>query len=295
MADPVQEFLQHLSGERNLSPNTVAAYANDLDQFVTFCARAKRDPMKADATIVRRFLAQRTTLGDARTSIARKASSVRSFYRFAVHRKLRGDNPAALVQAPKRSKPLPRVIKRRQMERLLTLPPDDDPFGVRDHAILEILYGAGVRVGELCALDLEGVDVEGRRLRVMGKGRKERLVPLGEPGMAALRRYVATARAATMTDGSPPAALFYNKRGKRLGQRDVRAMVNRYVQEVMPGAKASPHTFRHTFATHLLEGDADLRSVQELLGHVDVKTTQIYTHVSRERLRKVYEQAHPRA
>ena len=291
----VEDFLQHLAGERNLSPNTIAAYANDLEQFLTFCLRLDVPPLEADAKAVRRFLAQRTTMGDARTSVARKASSVRSFYRFAVRRKLRTDNPATLVQGPKRGRPLPQIIKRKQMDKLLKLPPEDDPFGVRDRAILEILYGSGVRVGELCALDLDDIDFSARRLTVMGKGRKERLVPLGEPGMAALRKYVATARPKTITEASPPAALFYNKRGRRIGQRDVRAMVHRYIEEVVPGGKASPHTFRHTFATHLLEGDADLRSVQELLGHVDVKTTQIYTHVSRERLRKVYEQAHPRA
>jgi len=199
------------------------------------------------------------------------------------------------VSAPKRARTLPQIIKASQIDALLDLPPDDDPFGTRDRAIFEILYGAGVRVGELAALDLEDIDFAAARLRVFGKGRKERLVPLGQPGMDALRRYITYARAATMREGSPPAALFYNRKGKRIGQRDVRAMVEKYAKEVIPGGKVSPHTFRHTFATHLLEGDADLRSVQELLGHVDVKTTQIYTHVSRERLRQVYDQAHPRA
>ena len=199
------------------------------------------------------------------------------------------------MTAPKRARTLPQIIKKNQVETLLELPPDDDPFGTRDRAILEILYGAGVRVGELAALDLEDVDFAARRLRVFGKGRKERLVPLGEDGMDAVRRYITHARGRTMREGSPPAALFYNRKGRRIGQRDVRAMVEKYAKEVIPGGKVSPHTFRHTFATHLLEGDADLRSVQELLGHVDVKTTQIYTHVSRERLRKVYDQAHPRA
>jgi integrase/recombinase XerC len=293
--DAVEEFLRHLAGERNLSPNTVAAYRRDLSQFIEFCARLPVDPMRADAKAIRRFLAQRMTLGDARSSIARKASCLRTFYRFAVRRKLRADNPAALVSAPKRGRSLPQIIKSSQVDTLLDLPPGDDAFGTRDRAIFEVLYGAGVRVGELTALDLEDVDFAAARLRVVGKGRKERLVPLGQPGMDALRRYITHARGQTMREGSPPAALFYNRKGRRIGQRDVRAMVDKYAKEVIPGGKVSPHTFRHTFATHLLEGDADLRSVQELLGHVDVKTTQIYTHVSRERLRKVYDQAHPRA
>jgi len=293
--DAVEEFLRHLGGERNLSPNTVAAYRRDLAQFIEFCARLHIDPMRADAKSIRRFLAQRMTLGDARTSIARKASCLRTYYRFAVRRKLRDDNPAALVTAPKRARTLPQIMKAKQVDRLLELPPNDDPFGTRDRAILEILYGAGVRVGELVSLDLEDVDFAARRLRVLGKGRKERLVPLGEDGMDAVRRYITHARGLTMREGSPPAALFYNRKGRRIGQRDVRAMVEKYAKEVIPGGKVSPHTFRHTFATHLLEGDADLRSVQELLGHVDVKTTQIYTQVSRERLRQVYDQAHPRA
>jgi integrase/recombinase XerC len=293
--DAVEDFLRHLGGERNLSINTVAAYRRDLAQFIEFCGRLKTDPMRADPKTIRRFLAQRMTLGDARTSIARKASCLRTFYRFAVRRKLRADNPAALVSAPKRGRTLPQIMKSSQIDTLLALPPDDDPFGTRDRAILEVLYGAGVRVGELAALDLEDVDFAAGRLKVLGKGRKERLVPLGQPGMDALRHYITHARSETMREGSPPAALFYNRKGRRIGQRDVRAMVSKYAKEVIPGGKVSPHTFRHTFATHLLEGDADLRSVQELLGHVDVKTTQIYTHVSRERLRKVYDEAHPRA
>jgi tyrosine recombinase XerC len=293
--DAVEDFLRHLGGERNLSPNTVAAYRRDLSQFIEFCARLRIDPMRADAKALRRFLAQRMTLGDARTSIARKASCLRTFFRFAVRRKLRTDNPAALVSAPKRGRTLPQIIKSSQIDTLLELPPADDPFGTRDRAIFEVLYGAGIRVGELTALDLEDVDFSAARLRVMGKGRKERLVPLGQPGMDALRHYITHARGQTIREGSPPAALFYNRKGRRIGQRDVRAMVEKYAKEVIPGGKVSPHTFRHTFATHLLEGDADLRSVQELLGHVDVKTTQIYTQVSRERLRKVYDQAHPRA
>src|SRR5437660_7716584 len=185
--DAVEGFLRHLAGERNLSPNTVSAYRRDLAQFTDFCRRLRVDPMRADSRALRRFLAQRLTLGDARTTVARKASALRSFYKFAVRRKMRTDNPSAFVSAPKRGKKLPLILKASYIDTLLALPPTDDPFGVRDRAILEVLYGAGVRVGELVALDLEDIDFSQRRLRVMGKGRKERLVPLGEDGMQAVR------------------------------------------------------------------------------------------------------------
>ena len=289
----VEEFLRHLSGERNLSRNTTDAYRRDLEQFVSFCARLGVEPIHADAKTIRRFLAQRGTLGDARTTIARKASTLRAYFRFVVRREHRADNPAAAVVTPKRAHLLPTVLKRSHVDALLELPPRDDPWGARDRAILELLYATGIRVGELTALDLDGL--QGSSVRVLGKGRKERIVPLGEPARDAIRTYVAQARVATMKEQSPPAALFYNHKGRRIGQRDVRAMVKRYIDEVVPGGKGSPHTFRHTFATHLLENGADLRSVQELLGHVDLRTTQIYTHISRERLRSSYDTAHPRA
>jgi len=294
-ARSLARFLRHLESERNLSPNTVAAYRNDVEQFFEFCARARTDPMTAKHTTVRRFLAWLTTRGFARASIHRKAASLRAFYRFGVKLGERDDNPAIPVATPKRASRLPTVMKRIQVDALVTLPPTDEPIGLRDHAILELLYSSGIRVAELTGLDLDEVDFSRSQIRVLGKGRRERIVPIGEPASDALRTYLAKARGALIRDGSPPAALFYNRRGNRIGQRDVRALVTRYAKEVVPGGKVSPHTFRHTFATHLLEGGADLRAVQELLGHIDLRTTQIYTRVSRERLRRVYETSHPRA
>lgn len=288
-------FLRHLSAERDLSPNTVEAYRRDLEQFFQFCARLRAEPLAATPDSVRRFLAWLTTRGYARTSVARKAAALRAFYRFLSRREGRKGNPALAVETPKRGRRLPHVVKRAEMEALLSLPPDDDVWGLRDRAILELLYGAGVRVAELTGLDLDDVDFRQGLVRVLGKGRKERIVPLGEPALDALRTWIAQGRPEAAREGSPAAVLFYNRRGKRIGQRDVRALVTRYAREAVPGGKVSPHTFRHTFATHLLEGGADLRSVQELLGHVDIKTTQLYTQVSRERLRKVYERSHPRA
>lgn len=297
----VEDFLLHLAGERNLSPNTVDAYRRDLAQFSEFCRRVGTTPARADVQTIRCFLAQRSTLGDARSSVGRKASALRSFFRFVVRLRTREDNPAAMVSTPKRGRRLPAVIKRREIDRLFALLEGGssggsvDPFRARDRVIFELLYGAGIRVGELVALDVDEVDFHRGQIKVVGKGRKERLVPLGEPALAALRMYVQQGRSETMRPESPPSALLYNRKGKRLGPRDVRSLVDDYIALVAPGVKASPHTFRHTFATHLLDEGADLRSVQELLGHVDLKTTQLYTHVSRERLRKVYDDAHPRA
>lgn len=289
-----EQFLVELRA-RDLSPNTVDAYGRDVAEFLRFCERLGADPLRAGPDTVRSFLARQTTLGRARSTVARKAASLRGFYRFALRRKVRPDNPATLVGTPKRARLLPGVLKRREVDALVALPPDDDPYGLRDRAIIELLYGAGIRVSELCGLDVDDVDFRGGRVRVLGKGRKERIVPMGEPAADALRRYLARGRPATVKEGSPAAALLYNRRGRRMGPRDVRSVVYRYAREAAPGAKVSPHTLRHTFATHLLEGGADLRSVQELLGHVDLRTTQIYTQVSRERLREAYERAHPRA
>jgi integrase/recombinase XerC len=290
-----EAFARHLSSERNLSPNTVDAYGRDLDQFFDYCRRERTDPLRARHDTVRRYLAWLTTRGFARASVHRKAATLRAFYRFGIKIGAREDNPALLVATPKKGSRLPAVMKRTQIADLLGLPPDDGPVGVRDRAVLELLYSCGIRVSELTGLDLDEVDFGRAQVRVMGKGRRERIVPMGEPAADALRTYVAKARTALIRDGSPPAALFYNQRGKRLGPRDVRAFVTKYAREAVPGGKVSPHTFRHTFATHLLEGGADLRAVQELLGHIDLRTTQIYTRVSQERLKRVYELSHPRA
>jgi integrase/recombinase XerC len=291
----VAEFLRHLGSERNLSQNTVDAYRRDLEQYFDFCARERSDPMTVKHQTVRRYLAWLTTRGFARASVHRKAATLRAFYRFAVKRDERKDNPALVVATPKKASRLPAILKRAQVDSLMSLPPGDDAVGLRDRAILELLYSCGIRVSELTGLDVDEVDFGKSQVRVMGKGRRERIMPMGEPALDALRTYLAKARSDLIKDGSPPAALFYNRRGKRLGTRDVRALVTAYAREVVPGGKVSPHTFRHTFATHLLEGGADLRAVQELLGHIDLRTTQIYTRVSHDRLRQVYELAHPRA
>ena len=313
-------FVAHLRDERGLSGNTVAAYERDTVQFFRFAGRGGvTDPAGVDALLLRRFLAQLKTRGLADSSIARKAAALRACFRLLVRRGLVPSNPAADLGAPRGARRLPVVLKQRQVEALLARPETADPVGLRDRAILELLYSTGMRVGELCGLTLDDVDLRSDLARVHGKGGKERLLPIGEPARLALRDYLEHGRAAMAPSaamgrsarhsgaadrGGPTARrggapgdlpLFFNRRARPMTPRDVRGMIQRYRAGLGVPSETSPHTLRHTYATHLLEGGADLRSVQELLGHVALTTTQTYTHVSNERLRRVYEQAHPRA
>jgi site-specific recombinase XerD len=307
----LEAFVAHLRDERGLSANTVAAYRRDMTQFLLFAGRGGvTDPAQADPLLLRRFLALQRTRGLAPASIARKAAALRSGFRFMARRRLVDDDPAVGLGAPRGPKRLPVVLKPRQIDRLLAEPQPVDPVGLRDRAILELLYATGIRVGELCGLHLGDVDLAADTVLVLGKGAKERIVPFGEPARDALLDYLANGRAAMMPTpdrragsarpdgqgrGGALEALFFNRRGKPMTQRDVRGMLERYRVAAGVPAGTSPHTLRHSYATHLLEGGADLRVVQELLGHVALTTTQTYTHVSNERLRRVYEQAHPRA
>ena len=307
----LEAFVSHLRDERGLSAHTVAAYRRDMTQFLQFADRAGlTDPAQVDPLLLRRFLALQRTRGLAAASIARKAAALRSGFRLLARRGLVPDDPAAGLGVPRGPRRLPVVLKPGQVDGLLAAPEPVDPVGLRDRAILEVLYATGIRVGELCGLRLGDVDLAADTVLVLGKGAKQRVVPFGEPARAALLDYLVNGRAA-MLPGSPRAAtptrvssrdsgadgdaLFFNRRGRPMTQRDVRGMLERYRVAAGAPAGTSPHTLRHSFATHLLEGGADLRAVQELLGHVALTTTQTYTHVSNERLRRVYEQAHPRA
>jgi tyrosine recombinase XerC len=299
----VEAFLAHLRDERGLAANTVAAYERDVVQFFRFAARGKvTDPAQVGPLLLRRFLAQLTTRGLAASSIARKAAALRACFRLLARRGLIDVNPAADLGSPRGPRRLPVVLKQRQVEELLARPQPLDPVGLRDRAILELLYATGMRVGELCALEVGDVDLASDVVRVHGKGGRERLVPFGEPARAALLQYLIEGRPAMRsaaggerTAGDGRQALLFNRRARPMTPRDVRGMMQRYRAGTGVPSDTSPHTLRHSFATHLLEGGADLRSVQELLGHVALTTTQTYTHVSNERLRRVYEQAHPRA
>jgi integrase/recombinase XerC len=295
IASVVDAFLRAAAAERDLSPHTRAAYARDLRQFVEWAARSRAvDIGDVERKLLRRYLAWLVERGYARRSIARKASALRSMLAWARLRGAIDKDPAADLSTPKLPASLPRVLKEREAAALCELPPGDDPVGLRDRAVLELLYGSGLRVSELCGLDVDDVDLDAGMVTVTGKGRKQRRVPLTAPARRALERYVAGARPALATRSSPPAALLFNGRGGRLGARSVRALVARYSSgEGSP--PIAPHALRHSYATHLLDGGADLRSVQELLGHESLGTTQIYTHVSNERLKAVYERSHPRA
>lgn len=289
-------FLKSSAAERDLSPHTISAYRSDLEQFSRWANHQNISTVDAvDRRILRRYVAHLSEQGLKRRTIVRKASALRSLLKWAAARGLTSAQAAEDLSVPKLDRPLPKVLKAPDAAALCELPPTDDPGGVRDRAILELLYGSGLRVAELCGLDLTDLELDRRMVTVTGKGRKERRVPITAPAEAATRKYVAEARPEILLARKQRAAtnaLFLNTRGDRLGTRSVRSVVARYSNGV---AGVSPHTMRHSFATHLLDGGADLRVVQELLGHESLATTQIYTHVSTERLRAVYEQSHPRA
>ena len=295
-AELIERFVQHLSLERRLSPHTSAAYRADLVGLGTFLARGSSSLEDATYALLRRWLAHLGTRGYSRATLSRKAAAIRSFYRYLAHRRIVATNPASQLSAPKVPTLLPTVLKTGEAAALVEAPVGDDPYLVRDRAILELLYAAGLRVSELCGLDVDDVDLDAQRVRVMGKGGREREVPVGDVAAEAISQYLGWARAAIGPE-APAAAgsLFYNRRRRRIGSRDVRSVVENYVKRSLPGRQASPHTLRHSFATHLMEGGADIRAVQELLGHASLATTQRYTHVSRGRLFGAYRSSHPRA
>ena len=288
-------FLRHLALERRLSARTVDAYRQDLTALRSFLERSGTDLRGATYPLLRRWLAQLRTREYARATIARRAAAVRAFYRFATRRGLMSRNPAVLLVSPKLGTRLPTVLKPGEAEDLVEAPLEDDVWAARDRALLELLYGCGLRVAEACGLDADEVDLAGERLRVMGKGGREREVPMGEAAADALRAYLDGARELAPPGATDTAALFRNRRGKRLAPRDARAVVEKYRRRVLSGRKVSPHTLRHSFATHLMEGGADIRAVQELLGHASLSSTQRYTHVSKGRLFGAHRQSHPRA
>ncbi len=315
MEDLIEEFLLTLQAERNLSPHTVRSYRRDLQQFAEFLRRAgKDDPGQVDHRLLRSFLANLSTRGYSRSSICRKASSLRGFFSFLRERGLITEDPSAALSSPRRQRRLPRVLSPSEMDGCCDRHASLEVYGtsLRDLAIVEVLYGSGIRVGELVSLDLDDVDFRRCEMRVTGKGRKERLVPLNRVALDILLAYLERERPQLLREagtalravegggarrevGDAERAVFINARGRRMSDRGVRRAVERFFRDVGSGKHVTPHTLRHTFATHLLEGGADLRSVQELLGHVDLSTTQIYTHLSKAQLKHIYLKTHPRA
>ena len=283
------EFLRSLTA---VSANTVAAYRRDLDAFRTWAERGGvTGPAEVDRILLRRYLAYVRTSGLSRRTAARRASALRRYFGWLHRAGAVAADPTRGLSAPKGEGRLPTVVRRGDLERLLEPPAgDDDVTAVRDQAVVELLYGSGLRVGELCGLGPGDVDLPRRQLVAWGKGSKQRQVPMSEPSVDAVQAWLTYGRPALTTATSPPDALFLNKRGKRLTPRDVRRILDRRA-----ASPTHPHALRHTYATHLLDGGADLRAVQELLGHGDLATTQLYTHVSKERLRAVHQSSHPRA
>jgi integrase/recombinase XerD len=290
LADAIDAFLLELRVERGLSPLTIRAYRGDLAQFAQNAGTRWRDDPKPLVDFVRQL--QRA--GARGSTQARKSAAVRSFYGFALREGLATRDVPALVDAPRPGSYLPDVLAPDDVERILDAPPADDPIAIRDRAILELLYGCGLRVSELVGLDTDRVDLPGQQVRVIGKGNKERRVPMGDEARERLHRYRAGPRA-EWTAARPTPAVFVGKRGNRLSRESVWRVVKRWTEAAGVDERVTPHTFRHSFATHLLEGGADLRVVQALLGHASISTTQLYTHLTGERVREVYARAHPRA
>lgn len=301
MTGEIGDFLDYMAIEKNVSPNTVDAYRRDLEDFIGFLtsdylvmSRAQVDLGSVDRLAVRSWLAALSRRRLARSTIARKLSSLRSFYRFLQREGVVEHNPARTVSTPKKEKVLPTVLQPFEITLLLEAPDPTTPLGLRDRAWLELLYASGLRIGELVSLDLDSVELGARLLRVRGKGAKERIVPFGQRAKEAILAWLPERRKLLdRTDEEDP--LFINHRGRRITARSVRRIFTRYLRETAGRSGATPHTIRHTFATHLLNAGADLRSIQELLGHVSLSTTQRYTHVSEQKLIEVYRDAHPRS
>jgi len=282
----LDKFISYLKIERNYSPHTILNYSADLEEFLEFAGQKAIDQI--DYHFLRRYLAQLHGANYRPRTLARKLSSLRSFFKFLHREGHVKENPAILLMSPKLDKPLPKFMTEVDMAKFIETPSLDKISGMRDRAILETLYSTGIRVSELVGLNIEHVDMIGNVAKVFGKGKKERLVPIGDKAIDTIRFYL-------HNRNHKNRALFLNKSGTRLSDRSVRNIVNKHITAASLINNVSPHVLRHSFATHLLNRGADLRSVQELLGHANLSTTQIYTHVTTDRLKEVYDKAHPRA
>lgn len=289
MAENLPKYLNHLKNERNYSPHTLSNYQRDLIFLETFLKTKKLDRLAA-----REYLIELEKKKYSRRSIARKLSAARSYYRYLLREKKIAVNPFEALLTPKLPKRLPNFLYPEEIKPLLAAPNLKTPIGLRDQAILEVVYGTGLRVKEVVGLNNNDIDFDEGEIKVFGKGSKERIVVFGSHALSALNKYRNEARGKLLS-GQKNNAFFLGRRGSRLSSRQIERMIKCYAKKCGLTKKVTPHTLRHSFATHLLEGGADLRMVQELLGHVSLSTTQVYTHVTKERLKKVYDLAHPRA
>jgi len=297
MFEYIKSFLIQLGIEKNYSEYTLISYERDLTSFVNFLKEflLPLETEKISHLEIRKYLAYLQEKGYKRTTIARRITCLRSFFKYLCQQGIVDKNPLKGIQTPRLEKRLPKFLFLEESEALVEQPKENSSFGCRDRAIMELFYATGIRVSELFALNLEDLNLTGGFIRVLGKGRKERVVPLGSKAVEALSFYLSDARPKMLKEYSSERPLFLNKLGERISVRSIARIVEKYGQQLNLGKKISPHVLRHSFATHLLDAGADLRAVQEMLGHVDISSTQIYTHVTKERLKKVYQKAHPRS
>ena len=320
----ISGFLDYLKFEKHFSEHTAKCYGADLAQFCDYLvpegkeeqgshethgwceqggaavavetkSKLKAAVVSADVDVIRGYLADLSKYEYSKSTTARKVATLRSFYKFLVKREYVENNPVLAIKSPKQEKKLPRFLEYEEIQRLLNAPPVDSWLGARDRAILETLYSTGLRVSELVALNMEDIDFLGEVVRVRGKGKKERVSPIGSNALQAIQHYIEFRNRRAQTNDIDTRVLFVNKHGNRLSTRSVRRKMDKYLKEAGLDPAISPHTLRHSFATHLLNNGADLRSVQELLGHQSLSTTQVYTHLTTSRIKEVYESAHPRS
>lgn len=290
----VRRFIHYLTVERGLARNTLSSYQLDLNQYQVFCQSQGLNPLGEGRNAVMAYLLKLKKDGRAPATISRHLAALKSFYRFLLNEGVISTDPTVNLESPRMAQRLPRVLTPDEVDRLLAQPRTNTPAGLRDKAMLELLYATGIRVSELVSMDLSDVNLEHGFIRCFGKGARERIIPLGSVAARYVAEYLTRARA-KLTRGENASALFVNQQGHRLTRQGFWKIIKKYARQGRIAKVITPHTLRHSFATHLLENGADLRSVQELLGHADIATTQIYTHLTRTRLREIYDRTHPRA
>jgi len=297
MKESLKHFLHYLSVERGLARNSLEAYERDLTAFLEFLKdkHGLASIEEVSRVHIVSYLMHLREAGRASSTVARTMTSIRGFFKFLVREQRLVSDPSVYMESPKTDKKLPKVMNLEEVERLLDAPRRDDPAGIRDKAMLELLYAAGIRVSELVSLDVDDLNLGMGFVRCFGKGSKERIIPLGRMALDWLNRYLQTARPKLVKKGQADKALFLNQNGGRLTRQGFWKIIKHYAREARIEMDITPHTLRHSFATHLLENGADLRAVQEMLGHADISTTQIYTHVTKVRMKDVYNRTHPRA
>lgn len=294
MHETIESFLSYLSTQKNYSPHTIKSYQTDLEQYEEFLDSFGTDILKVERGDIRMFLGELNRHGLKKTSIARKLATLKSFYRFLKRQHLIEKNPASLVSSPKTDKPLPKFLTLQEISKLFEVIQTDGVLGIRDRVIVELFYATGMRITELVSIRMKQLDLDNQIIRILGKGKKERIVPFGGPAKNWLRKYMKARRAFLTEKGNlAEEHLFVNKDGKGITTRGVRGIVDRFLYLACDRHGLSPHALRHTFATHMLDNGADLRAIQELLGHASLSTTERYTHITHDRLLRIYRKAHP--